>query len=106
MRQPLGAIQAGLAVMRTRPGREKGDRARSVVERQVQQLTRMVEDLLDVGRIAQGKVTLKRERTDVTEGQFVQLVPGRRITQSVEAPIVKCRASRFTGRYQGGSCSP
>jgi PAS domain S-box-containing protein len=63
LRQPLGAIRAALALMQTRISREKGERARAIVERQVQQLTRMVEDLLDAARIAQGKVTLHRKRT-------------------------------------------
>ena len=62
LRQPLGAIQAALALMRTRVNREKGERARAVIERQIGQLSRLVEDLLDASRITQGKVTLKRER--------------------------------------------
>jgi PAS domain S-box-containing protein len=67
LRQPIGAIQAALAVMQTRMGRSKGERARHVVERQVNQLARMVEDLLDAARLAQGKVTLRRERTALNE---------------------------------------
>jgi PAS domain S-box-containing protein len=62
LRQPLGAIQAALAVMQARIGRPQGERARQVVERQTNQLGRMVEDLLDAARLAQGKVTLRRER--------------------------------------------
>ena len=67
LRQPLGAINAALALMQTRASRELGERARAVVERQVQQLTRMVEDLLDAARIAQGKITLQRTRTALNE---------------------------------------
>ena len=67
LRQPLGAIEAALAVMRTRTSREMGDRARAVVERQTRQLTRIVDDLLDAGRIAKGRVTLEFERTALGE---------------------------------------
>lgn len=67
LRQPIGAIQAALAVMQTRMGRAQGERARQVVERQVKQLARMVEDLLDAARLAQGKVTLRREQTALNE---------------------------------------
>jgi PAS domain S-box-containing protein len=67
LRQPLGAIQAALGVMRTRTGRDQGERARKVIERQVDQLARMVEDLLDAARIAQGKVTLRRAPTALNE---------------------------------------
>jgi PAS domain S-box-containing protein len=67
LRQPIGAIQAALGVMRTRTGREQGERARNVIERQVGQLGRMVEDLLDAARVAQGKVTLRPARTALNE---------------------------------------
>lgn len=67
LRQPIAAIQAALALMRTRVGREPGERARGVVERQTGQLARLVEDLLDASRIAQGKVTLLRVPTAIAE---------------------------------------
>jgi PAS domain S-box-containing protein len=67
LRQPIGAIQAALGVMRTRTGRDAGERARKVIERQVGQLGRMVEDLLDAAQVAQGKVTLRRARTALKE---------------------------------------
>ena len=67
LRQPLGGILAALAMMRARVGRDKGEWARAVVERQVAQLSRLVEDLLDASRIAQGKVTLRRERTTLQD---------------------------------------
>jgi PAS domain S-box-containing protein len=67
LRQPIAAIQAALALMRTRVGREQGERARAVVERQTGQLARLIEDLLDASRIAQGKVTLLRVPTAISE---------------------------------------
>ena len=39
------------------------DRCFRVVDRQVRQLTRLVDDLLDVSRITRGKIVLQRERT-------------------------------------------
>ena len=62
LRQPIGAIHSALAVMRTRTSRDVGERARRIVERQVTQLARMVDDLLDAARVAEGKVTLRRQR--------------------------------------------
>jgi len=41
--------------------------ARGVIGRQLQQLTRLVDDLLDVSRIARGGVTLHRAPTDLRE---------------------------------------
>jgi PAS domain S-box-containing protein len=65
LRQPLGAILAALGLMRARVGQEQGQRARTIVERQVDQLSRLVEDLLDASRITQGKVTLRREHASL-----------------------------------------
>jgi CheY-like chemotaxis protein/two-component sensor histidine kinase len=39
---------------------------RDVIERQSRQLTRLVEDLLDVSRITQGKINVEREPVDVS----------------------------------------
>jgi CheY-like chemotaxis protein len=38
---------------------------RRIIERQVLHLTRLVDDLLDVSRITQGKIALRRERVDL-----------------------------------------
>jgi PAS domain S-box-containing protein len=78
LRQPLGAIQAALGVMRVRPDRSAGERARETVERQVTQLARLVDDLLDAARIAQGKVPIRRERLTlnrVLDGAVAVVMP-------------------------------
>jgi PAS domain S-box-containing protein len=92
LRQPLGAIQAALALMRARVSRDKGERARTILERQVAQLSRLVEDLLDASRIAQGSVTLRREHTtlnsiiDAAINVVQPLIAGREQHLSVELP--------------------
>ena len=50
---------------RTPAGGEPARRAREVIERQVHQLARLVDDLLDVTRISSGKIRLQRERVDL-----------------------------------------
>jgi CheY-like chemotaxis protein/nitrogen-specific signal transduction histidine kinase len=63
LRNPLSPIQHSIHIAsRAAPGSEQARRALAVIDRQVRQLTRLVEDLLDVTRIARGKVRLKRER--------------------------------------------
>jgi CheY-like chemotaxis protein/two-component sensor histidine kinase len=39
--------------------------ARDVIDRQVQQMTRLVDDLLDVSRISRGKIELRKEQVDL-----------------------------------------
>ncbi len=65
MRQPLASLVSAVAVMEQRAGRDIGVRAREVVKRQVGLMTRLVDDLLDVARVQQGKVTLRREVVDL-----------------------------------------
>lgn len=66
LRNPLAPIRAALEVMRL--GREDPhliEKARATMERQLQQMVRLTDDLLDVSRITQDKVELKRERIDL-----------------------------------------
>ncbi len=66
LRNPLAPIWNGLTIIRRLPG----DSARvlqvaDIIERQVGQLSRLVEDLLDVSRIGAGKIELKKELTSL-----------------------------------------
>jgi PAS domain S-box-containing protein len=65
LRAPLAPVRSGLAVLeRAAPGDERARHALEVMDRQVSHLTRLVDDLLDVTRIARGKIELRRELID------------------------------------------
>jgi PAS domain S-box-containing protein len=66
LRNPLSPILTALQLMRLR-GSDESERERTIIERQVSHLTRLVDDLLDVSRIARGKVELKRETVEMAE---------------------------------------
>ena len=67
LRNPLAPIRNALQILRMSDGDEQTLRAASeMMERQVNQLVRLVDDLLDVSRISRGKIELRRERTDLT----------------------------------------
>jgi signal transduction histidine kinase/CheY-like chemotaxis protein len=68
LRNPLAPIATTLQLMKLREP-DVLVRERGVIEDQVQHLAGMVDDLLDVARIANGKLELKRERLEV--GQLV-----------------------------------
>ena len=57
LRNPLAPIKTALELMRLRGGAAL-DRERHVIERQTSHLAHLVDDLLDVSRITQGKVEL------------------------------------------------
>ena len=59
LRNPLAPILTAIEIMKMRPD-NGATRERDVIERQVNHLVMLVNDLLDVSRIAQGKVELHR----------------------------------------------
>jgi PAS domain S-box-containing protein len=66
LRNPLSPIFTALQLMKLR-GRDDSERERTVIERQVSHLARLVDDLLDVSRIARGKVALKQDIVEIAE---------------------------------------
>ena len=66
LRNPLAAVRNAVTVLRISNAQENIDFAKDVVERQVKQLVRLIDDLLDVSRITNGKIRLRREVLDAT----------------------------------------
>ncbi|HVZ44990.1 MAG TPA: response regulator [Ramlibacter sp.] len=63
LRNPLAPIRNAVHIMQNTPGLPpKLDWARDVIGRQADHMARLIDDLLDVSRIVQGKVVVKPER--------------------------------------------
>ncbi|HWP06147.1 MAG TPA: ATP-binding protein [Polyangiaceae bacterium] len=67
LRNPLAPIQTGLDILSHARHDEAGERALGVMNRQLQHMVRLIDDLLDVSRITQGKLELKRARVTLEE---------------------------------------
>ncbi|MBN1653238.1 MAG: PAS domain S-box protein [Deltaproteobacteria bacterium] len=68
LRNPLAPIANSLFILdRTPPEGEQATRAKQVIGRQVEQLSNLVNDLLDVTRITRDKVQLQKERLELNE---------------------------------------
>jgi signal transduction histidine kinase len=68
LRNPLAPIRNALEIMRVASASPEAiDRARDIVERQVGQMVRLINDLLDVSRITRGKLALKMEPCGIDE---------------------------------------
>jgi signal transduction histidine kinase len=68
LRNPLAPIRTGLQVLARVPSdADQSARLREMMERQLVQLVRLIDELLDVSRISTGKVVLQRERLDMRE---------------------------------------
>jgi PAS domain S-box-containing protein len=93
LRNPLNAITVALHVAEAGSLGEHAVKARQVVARQIGQLVRLVDDLLDITRLATGKIVVRpspvdlgavarRVVTTVTEG-----APGRHIAYQVQGDL-------------------
>jgi signal transduction histidine kinase/DNA-binding NarL/FixJ family response regulator len=68
LRNPLSAITAAVQVLEAAQGNEvTAARARFIIGRQAQHLSRLVDDLLDVGRVITGKIVLERRAIDFSD---------------------------------------
>jgi PAS domain S-box-containing protein len=66
LRNPLTPLRNSLYVLaRATPGDEQARRAQAIIDRQLSHLTRLVDDLLDVTRIKNGKIQLHRAQVDL-----------------------------------------
>ena len=70
LRNPLAPIRYALPVLQAEGFSEPAGRAVAVIDRQVDHLTRLVDDLLDVSRITRDKIELRREH--ITLDQVVK----------------------------------
>lgn len=76
LRNPLAPMLNALELMRLRPDDAVvTGRAYDILQRQARHMSRLVDDLLDVSRITQGKIELRRERLDL----------GAAVAQAVQA---------------------
>ncbi len=66
LRNPLATVGMAVELLKLpTTADETGRRACEILERQFRHMARLVDDLLDVGRIAWGKLELRRERVDL-----------------------------------------
>ena len=90
LRNPLGAILLG-AQMTDDDGKLPGEQAQ-LIERQSRHLTRLVNDLLDLSRVAAGKIVLKRQTIDLLElvGESLRTVHAAADRQRVKLVVETC----------------
>ncbi|WP_411281348.1 PAS domain S-box protein [Gemmatimonas sp.] len=68
LRNPLAPIRNGLEVMKMAGGKDVTiERTRRMMERQLTQMVRLVDDLMDVGRISHGKLEVRKEQVSLVE---------------------------------------
>ncbi|MBK8018529.1 MAG: HAMP domain-containing histidine kinase [Betaproteobacteria bacterium] len=67
LRNPLAPLRAGLAILRiSEPESDIALQARDMMERQLGHMVRLIDDLMDLERVTQGKIELRKERVELT----------------------------------------
>jgi two-component system CheB/CheR fusion protein len=67
LRSPLAPISNGLEILKLARSPEEVEQVRIMMERQQQQMVRLVDDLMDVSRISRGRIELRREPVDLAK---------------------------------------
>ncbi|EYS98285.1 chemotaxis protein CheY [Cupriavidus sp. SK-4] len=96
LRNPLAPVHSALAAMRLAPeDAVLANRSLAMIERQVTHLSRLVDDLLDIGRITSGRIELRMEPVEFNEI----------IALGVEAaqPALDAKSQRVEVRTHAGS---
>ncbi len=94
LRNPLAPIRNALQILRLSPDPEVQEQSRCLMQRQLDQIVRLVDDLLDVSRISTGKLVLRKEQVElrtVVDGAVETIRPlidrmGHRLTVTLPDP--------------------
>jgi PAS domain S-box-containing protein len=65
LRNPLAPLRNVAEILRMEQLSQTGRHATGVMERQISQLVRLIDDLMDISRITRGQLTLRKERIDL-----------------------------------------
>lgn len=67
LRNPLAPLRHGLDILRKNPDNQNAADVRDMMDRQLHHLVRLIDDLMDVSRVSQGKIELRKETTRVAD---------------------------------------
>ncbi len=83
LRNPLAPIRSGIEILRRADcDEEKIEQTLDIIERQTNHIVRLVDDLLDISRITEGKITLKKERIELKTAIEMALETSREMIES------------------------
>jgi signal transduction histidine kinase len=67
LRNPLAPVRHGLDILRRNPDSADAANIRDMMDRQLGHLVRLIDDLLDVSRVSQGKIELRKEKIQASD---------------------------------------
>ncbi|HKK40085.1 MAG TPA: PAS domain-containing protein, partial [Cryomorphaceae bacterium] len=87
LRNPLSPMKSAIDLMRTGSNEEEEVKARDIIERQVDKLIRLIDDLMDISRISKNRIKLQQRGMDLREALEVAI--------ETAAPLIKERRHQF-----------
>lgn len=94
LRNPLAPIRNGLQVLRQADERSVRERAQQMMDRQLGHMVRLIDDLLDVSRIGQHKLELRRARVTLSEVVECAIEAAQPAIDSAEHELIVTLPSR------------
>ena len=89
LRNPLAAIHNAVQILALHGhDPERTERTRELIERQLRQLVRLVDDLLDLSRVTRGKIRLRRAPVDLAQVVSTAVETSR--------PLIEARGHQLT----------
>jgi signal transduction histidine kinase len=83
LRNPLAPLRHGLDILSKSPDNAHAVEIREMMDRQLVHLVRLIDDLLDVSRVSQGKIELRKERIQAADVIRSALEASRPLIDSV-----------------------
>ncbi len=92
LRNPLAALSGAAAISARSSDPDDLEWSRNAIERNIKQLARLIDDLLDVSRVTQGKIELRKEEFEASSAmdqavdsiQYLLATKGHQIAVSLE----------------------
>lgn len=81
LRNPLAALNGGLKLLSRKPDTAKVEQIHGLMHQQMEHIIRLVDDLLDVSRITQGKIKLTTSEFDLKEAVSTALEMTRHVVE-------------------------
>lgn len=99
LRNPLAALNGGLKILSRKPDAGKVEQIHGLMHQQMDHIIRLVDDLLDVSRITQGKINLVKSDFDIRDAiHFAldmtrQAIEERKHAVTIRVPDQSCMIS-------------
>jgi PAS domain S-box-containing protein len=87
LRNPLATIVAGLSLLDLSDDKKQKIQVQEIIQRQINQLCHLVDDLLDLTRITRNKIELKKERIDLKKLALATLEDHRMLFEKKEIAL-------------------